>query len=91
MDLSKSVKYDFWYDYVKPKYSENTKLSYIDANSFIVHVKADNIYKKIEEDVETRSDTSNYELEKEGKVIGLMKDKLGVKTVEKIVRVSAKP
>ena len=29
---------------------------------FIVYIKTDNIYKDIEEDVETRFDTSNYEL-----------------------------
>ena len=32
--------YEFWYDYVKPKYGENAKLCYIDTDSFIiVHVK----------------------------------------------------
>ena len=33
-----------------------------DTGSFTVHVKADGIYKDIAEDVETRSDPSNYEL-----------------------------
>ena len=49
--------YEFWYDYVKPKYGENVKLCYIDTGSFIVHVKTDDIYKDIAEDVETRFDT----------------------------------
>ena len=49
--------YEFWYDYVKPKYGENAKLCYMDTDSFIVHVKADDIYKDITEDVETRFDT----------------------------------
>ena len=26
LDLSKTVKYEFWYDYVKPKCDENPKL-----------------------------------------------------------------
>ena len=26
LDLNKTVVYDFWYDYVKPKYAEKTKL-----------------------------------------------------------------
>ena len=34
------------------------------TDSFIVHVKTDDIYKSIAEDVETRFDTSNYELDK---------------------------
>ena len=46
--------YDFWYDYVKPKYGENAKLCFIDTDNFIVHVKRDDIYKDIAEDIETR-------------------------------------
>ena len=54
--------------------------------SFIVYIKADDIYKFIAKDVETRFDISNYELGwplrkgKNKKVIGLMKDKLGGKS-----------
>ena len=36
----------------------------MDTNSFISHVKADDIYKDIAEDVETRFDTSNFELDR---------------------------
>ena len=32
--------------------------------SFIVYIKTDDIYKDIAEDVETRFDTSNYELDR---------------------------
>ena len=33
--------YEFWYDYVKPKYGENAKLCYTDTDNFIiVHVKS---------------------------------------------------
>ena len=52
------------YDYVKPKYGEKAKVCYMDTNSFIVHIKTDNIYKDIAEDVETRFDTSNFELDR---------------------------
>ena len=38
--------YEFWYNYVKPKYGKNSKLCYMDTDNFIVHVKTDNIYKK---------------------------------------------
>ena len=34
----------------------------MDSGSFIVYIKADDNYKDIAEDVETRFDTSNYEL-----------------------------
>ena len=53
--------YEFWYDYVKPKYGEEAKLCYMDTYSFIVFIKTHNICKGIEEDVETKFDTSNYE------------------------------
>ena len=43
---SKTVMYEFWYDYVKPKYGENTKLFYMDTESFIVQVKTEDIFKK---------------------------------------------
>ena len=43
LDLSKTVTYGFLYDYVKPKYGENAKLCYMDTESFIVHVTADDI------------------------------------------------
>ena len=35
LGLSKILMYEFWYDYVKPKFSEKAKLCYIDTNSFI--------------------------------------------------------
>ena len=57
LDLSKTVMHEFWYDYVKPRYDKNEKLCYMDTGSFIVHVKTDDIYKDIAEDVETRFDT----------------------------------
>ena len=46
-----------------PKNSEKAKLCYMDADSFSSYMKTDDIYKDIEEDIETRSDTSNYELD----------------------------
>ena len=46
--------YELWYDYIKPKYGEKAKLFYMDTNSYIVHLKTDDIYKNIAEDFETR-------------------------------------
>ena len=94
LDLSKTVMYEFLYDYVKPKHGENTKLCYMDTDSFIVHVKTDNIYKVIAENVETRFDTSNFEidhyLKKKKKVIGLMKDELGGQIMKEFIRLKAR-
>ena len=62
--LSEILMFEFWYDYVKPKYGKKTKLCYMDTDSFIVYIKRDDIYKDIEEDVETKFDTSDYELDR---------------------------
>ena len=51
--------YEFWYDYVKLKYGEKPKLCNMDTDSFIVHVKTEDIYKDIAEDVGKTLDTSN--------------------------------
>ena len=73
LELRKILMYEFWYDHVKPKYDEKSKLFYMDT---------DDIYKDIAEDVQTRFDTSNYELDralpkaKNKKVVELMKDEL---------------
>ena len=59
LELSKILMYEFWYDYVKPKYGAKAKLSYMDTVSFIVYIKPDDIYRNTAEDVETRFDTLN--------------------------------
>ena len=62
LDLNKTVIYEFWYYYVKLKYVENIKCCYINTDSYIVQVKTVNISKDIAENVETRFDSSNFEL-----------------------------
>ena len=59
LELSEILMYEFWYDYVKPRYGEKAKLCYMDAYSFIVYIKADDIYKYIAKDVKTRFSASN--------------------------------
>ena len=54
--------YESWYDYGKLKYGEKAKLCYMDTDSLIVYIKTNDIYKDIAENVETRYDTSNYQL-----------------------------
>ena len=64
LELSEIVMQEFWYDYIKLKHEEKAKRCYIDTESFIVCIKTDDIYIDVAEDVETRFDTSAYELEK---------------------------
>ena len=63
IDLSKTVMYEFWYDYVKSKHGEKAKGCYLDTDSFIVYMKTDYIYIDIAVDVETRFDTLNFQLD----------------------------
>ena len=68
----------------------------MDIDSFIVYIKAGDIYKDIAEDLENRFDTSNYELDrqllkgKNKKVIGLEKDELGEKIMKKFFGLRSK-
>ena len=63
----------------------------MDTVSFIVHVKTEDVYKDVAEDVETRFDTSCFELDrplpkgKNKKVIRLMREELGGKIIKEIV------
>ena len=51
-EISKTLMYEFWYDYMKPKYSDNVKLCYMDIDSFIMHIKEEDFYKDIANDIE---------------------------------------
>ena len=83
LEISKILMYEFWYDYMKPKYNDNVRLCYMDTDSFAMHIKTNDFYKDISDDVDDRFDTSNYEVKrplpigKNKKIIGLMKDELG--------------
>ena len=82
LEISKILMYEFWYDYMKPKYGDSVKLCYMDTDSFIMNIKTEDFYKDIANDVVKRFDTSNYKVErplstgKNKKVFGLMKDEL---------------
>ena len=91
LEISKILMYEFWYDYMKPKYGDNVKLCFMDTDSFIIQ-----FYEDITNDVEKRFDTSNYEVDrplpkgKNKKVIGLMKDELGGKIITEFVALRSK-
>ena len=96
LEISKTLMYEFWYDYMKPKYDNNVKLCYMDTDSFIMNIKTNDFYKDISNDVENRFDTSNFEVNqplptgKNKKVIGLMKDELGGEIITEFVTLRPK-
>ena len=87
LQISKILMYEFWYDYMKPKYGNKVKLCYTDMDTFIINIKTNYFYEDISDDVECKFDTSNYEVKrplpigKNKKVIDLMKDELGGKII----------
>ena len=96
LDISKILMYEFWYDYMKPKYGNDVELCYMDTDSFVMNIKTEDFYKDIANDVEKRFDTSNYEVDrplptgKNKKVIGLVKDELGGKIITEFVTLRPK-
>ena len=91
LNLSKSkiAIYQYWYNYAKPKYRDNAKLCYMDTDSFIVHIKSEDVYENLTRDVETRSGTSNnikihLPIGKNKKLIRLMKDEMGGKIMKEV-------
>ena len=62
LDISKTLMYEFWHDYVKPKYANNVELRYMDTDSFVMKIKTDNFYKDISNDVDKWFDKSNFDV-----------------------------
>ena len=104
LDLSKIEMYEFHYDYIKPKYGGAAKLMYTDTDSFVYHIKTEDIYKDIAPDVDARFDTSNYlkvedendpkyrplEVGKNKKVLRKVKDELGGKIMTEFIALRSK-
>ena len=97
LEISKTLMYEFWYDYMKPKYGDNVKLCHMDTDSFIMHIKTKDFYKDIANDIEKKTyDTPNYEVNrplptgKNKNVIGLMKDELGGKIITEFIALRPK-
>ena len=60
LDINKTLMYEFWYDYFNPKYQDKAKLCYTDTDNFVIHIKTEDFYEDIANDVEKQFDTSNY-------------------------------
>ena len=84
LNLSKIVMYEFHFDYMKQKYSDDKlTLCYMDMDSLVYNIKMNDFYKDIANNVKGRFDMSDYNPDRplhvglNKKVIGLMKDELG--------------
>ena len=98
LDLSKTLMYDFHYNYIIPKYGNKAKLLFTDTDSFLYEIETEDFYKDISGDVKDRFDTSEYN---EGhpsgiptginkKVLGMFKDEAKGKIIKEFVGLRAK-
>ena len=98
LDLSKTLMYEFHYDYIRPKYDSKARLCYTDTDSFVHEIEAEDFCRNIAKDVNKRFDTSGYSkndnrplpIGENKKEIGLMKDELGGKIMTEFVALRAK-
>ena len=98
LDISKTLMYEFWYDYLKPKYHDNIKLCYMDTDSFVIYAETDDFFKDISNDVDKWFDTSKYdkndnrplEIGKNKKIIGKFKDEPNGKIITEFIALRAK-
>ena len=98
LDISKTLMYEFWYDYVKPKYKDKAKLCYMDKDSFVLNIFTEDFFEDINNDVKRWFDTSNYDendkrplaMGVNEKVIGMFKDELGGKIMKEFCALRAK-
>ena len=98
LDLSKTLLFEFWYDYLKPIYGDKIRLCYTDTDSCIMRIKTDAFYKDISADVDKWFDTSNFnendnrplEVGKNEKVLSKFKDEFVGKIMTKFVALRAK-
>ena len=85
LDISKTLMYGIWYDYIKPMYGDKVKLCYMDTDSFVMMIETYDFFKDINNDVEKWFDASNFDksdnrpllINKNKKAIGKSKDELG--------------
>ena len=97
LDLSKTLMYEFHYNYMVPKYGlEKLKLCYMDTDSLVYDIKTEDFYEDITDNVPARFATSGYcpnrplPVGLNKKVIGLMKDELGSKIMTEFVALRPK-
>ncbi|CAH3182390.1 unnamed protein product, partial [Porites lobata] len=89
LDLSKTLMFDFHYNYIRKKYKNKAELLFTDTDSLMYQIYTDNFYKDISRDIKKKFDTSDYPPNHESgiltgvnkKVIGMFKDEVAGKQI----------
>ena len=98
LDISKALMYEFYYNYLKPKYTDKIKLCYMNTESFIFYIDTNDFFEDIKDDIHDWSDTSkiNNKLDRpipigitEG-ILGMFKDELKVQAMTEFISLASK-
>ena len=94
LDINKIAMYEYCNDYVKPEVWRQMQDCVTWIQSLIVYVKSEDVYEDLPEDVETRFNTSNYEVKRlqpiDQKSNWLMKGELDGKIMTEMVALRPK-
>ena len=98
LDLSKTLIYDFHYNYIRQKYEDKAKLLFTDTDSLMYEIQTEYFYKDISSDIERRFDTNDYPHDHPSgipsgfnkKVHSMFKDEASGKVMDKFVGLRAK-
>ena len=93
LDLSKTLMFDFHYNYIKKKYGSKAQLLFTDTDSLAYEIRTKDFYTDIKDDVREKFDTSDYPSDHPSgiltgvnkKVIGMFKDEVGGKQITHFV------
>jgi len=95
LEISKTLMYHFYYDYLKARYGPRCDLIYTDTDSLLLHIQTDDVYEDMKEH-KNLYDTSNYPKDHplydvtNKKVLGKMKDECGGEPIEEVVALRSK-
>ena len=89
LDLSKTLMFNFHYNYIQKKYKHRAELLFTDTDSLMYQIYTDDFYKDLSKDIETKFDTSDYPPNHpygivtgvNKKVIGMFKDEVAGKQI----------
>ena len=98
LDRSKTLMYEFWYDYLKRNYNDKAKLCYLDTDNFVINIFTEDFFEDIKNNAERWFDTSDFDvtykrllpMNMNKKVTGMFKDELGGKIMKQFCALSAK-